>query len=92
MIEFVNVNVYFLLKINRQLGLFLFNDWVDLCLYRIFILVRDRDIREGKRFVSVMFVNYLVRLYFVMIGYDDDIYDEDQWVSNMFGIIYIYVF
>lgn len=74
-----------------MVGLFLFNDWVDLCSYRIFVPVRDRDTREGKRPVSAMSVNYPVRPYSAMTGHDDDIYDEDQWVSNMSGTTYILV-
>lgn len=73
------------------MGLFLFNDWADLCSNRIFIPVRDRDTREGKRPVSAMSVNYPVRPYSAMTGHDDDIYDEDQWVSNMSGTTYIHV-
>lgn len=38
-----------------------------------------------------MSVNYPVRPYSAMTGHDDDIYDEDQWVSNMSGTTYIHV-
>jgi hypothetical protein len=51
--------------------------------YDILFIVRDRNTREGKRRpVSGMSVNYPVRPYSAMTGYeDDDLYDEDQWVS-----------
>lgn len=81
----------FFIKDQQIVGLFLFNDWVDLCSDRIFVPVRDRDTREGKRPVSAMSVNYPVRPYSAMTGHDDDIYDEDQWVSNMSGTTYILV-
>lgn len=41
--------------------------------------------------MSAMSVNYPVRPYSAMTGHDDDIYDEDQWVSNMSGTTYIHV-
>lgn len=55
-----------------------------MCSDKIFLPVRDRNTREGKRPVSAMSVNYPVRPYSAMTGHDDDIYDEDQWVRTTY--------
>lgn len=89
--KWLNLSLYFTYKRpTDNIGWFLFKDLVNLCSDRIFIPVRDRNTREGKRRpVSAMSVNYPVRPYSAMTGHDDDIYDEDQWVSSMSGTTYI---